>query len=192
MNVTKMAEKQANPLFPSQVALDEAMELLFSDIFRSHENALYTLAFRLTKDDALAKDIIQEVFIKLWDLRHTISEIENIDAFLFKLTRNKVMDFLRKTAADERLKMAIWEGMSQTLDQPASGLEQKEYHIVIAKAIAALPPKRREIYRLKMDEGLNYQQIADELNISRHTVKHQVSFALQSVRAFILSSFKLF
>ncbi|WP_083227693.1 RNA polymerase sigma-70 factor [Mucilaginibacter sp. PPCGB 2223] len=187
-----MAEKQANPLFPSQVALDEAMELLFSDIFRSHENALYTLAFRLTKDDALAKDIIQEVFIKLWDLRHTISEIENIDAFLFKLTRNKVMDFLRKTAADERLKMAIWEGMSQTLDQPASGLEQKEYHIVIAKAIAALPPKRREIYRLKMDEGLNYQQIADELNISRHTVKHQVSFALQSVRAFILSSFKLF
>ena len=166
--------------------------MLFTDIFRSHEQSLHTLAYRLTKDEALAKDIIQEVFVKLWEIRHSLTEIENMDGFLFRLTRNKVMDFLRKASADERLKMTIWEGMNSILNNETSVLETKEYHIVIAKAIAALPPKRREIYLLKMDEGMNYQQIADELNISRHTVKHQVSFALQSVRAFILSSFKTF
>src|ERR1700749_3692615 len=132
----KMAEKQANtPILPTS-SLDDAMELLFTDIFRSHEQALYTLALRLTKDEALAKDIIQEVFIKLWDIRHTIGEVENMDAFLFRLTRNKVMDFLRKTAADERLKLAIWEGMRDTIHTGSTRLEEKEYHMVIAKAIA--------------------------------------------------------
>ncbi|MBS1502076.1 MAG: RNA polymerase sigma-70 factor [Bacteroidetes bacterium] len=187
-----MTEKQTNDALPSSATMDYALELLFSDIFRSHEQSLYTLAYRLTKDESMAKDIIQEVFIKLWDIRHTLKEIDNIEAFLFKLTRNKVMDFLRKTAADERLKMAIWEGMRNTLNDNTPRLEEKEYHIVIAKAIEQLPPKRREIYLLRMEEGLNYQQIADELQLSRHTVKHQISFALQSVRSFILRSFKLF
>ena len=187
-----MAEKQANIRSQTTSSLDDAMELLFSDIFRAHEQALYTLALRLTKDEALAKDIIQEVFIKLWDIRHTIREVENMDAFLFRLTRNKVMDFLRKTAADERLKLAIWEGMRDTIHSSSTRLEEKEYHTVIAKAIAQLPPKRREIYLLRMEEGMNYQQIADELQLSRHTVKHQISFALKSVRAFMLTSFKLF
>jgi len=187
-----MAEKQVNMPNHSTVSLDDAMELLFSDIFRAHEQALYTLALRLTKDEALAKDIIQEVFIKLWDIRHTLDQIDNIDAFLFRLTRNKVMDFLRKTAANERLKLAIWEGMRDTMHHDTYLVEEKEYHTVIANAIAQLPPKRREIYLLKIEEGMNYQQIADELQISHHTVKHQVASALKSMRAFMLTTFRVF
>jgi RNA polymerase sigma-70 factor (family 1) len=169
---------------------DDALAILFGDIFKSYESALYKLALGLTKDDVLAKDIIQDVFLKLWEIRTQLGEIENIEAFLFSLTRNKVMDFFRKVTADERLKKSVWNDMQEIVGYSVNSMEIKEYHRVIAAAIEQLPSKRKEVYLLRIENDLSYQQIADHLQISRHTVKHQISFALQSIRTFVLSSFK--
>ena len=86
----------------------DILESLFSEIFREHEQRLYTLAFRLTKSDQYAKDIIQEVFLKLWEHRENLHTINNMEAWLYRLTENKTIDFLRKVASDSRLKETIW------------------------------------------------------------------------------------
>lgn len=165
---------------------------MFSELFRQHEHHLYALALRLTKSDCLAKDIIQEVFLKLWDRRSTIHHISNIEAWLYRITENKVIDFLRKVSADNRLKKIIWDNLQQVANEAEQYLEAKEYNEVIQKAIDQLPAQRRLIYRLNKDDGMNYRQIADELRLSKHTVKNQLSTAIQSVRRFLAKNTKLF
>jgi RNA polymerase sigma-70 factor (ECF subfamily) len=159
-----------------------AIEVVFTTIFKTYEYRLYTLALKLTKSDLYAKDIIQEVFLKLWEHRSSMGAIQNIEAWLYRLTENKVIDFLRKASADGRLKERLWNKLPSN-HQIEQEIEVKEYDHIIQRAINQLPPQRKFIYYLNREEGLNYQQIAHELQISRHTVKNQISTALHSIRA---------
>ena len=164
---------------------EKMMEVLFSDIFRKHEHKLYALVVKLTKSDNTAKDILQEVFLKLWTQRATLHTINNIEAWLYRITENKIIDFLRKASADTRLKNNIWTSLQQCANESEQFLEAKESNQIIQKAIDQLPPQRRLIYRLNKEDGMNYEQIASELRISKHTVKNQLFSAIQSLRKFL-------
>lgn len=163
---------------------------MFSEIFRQHEHKLYSLALKLTKSDQSAKDIIQEVFLKLWDQRNLIASINNIEAWLYRVTENKIIDFLRKTSADDRLKEKIWDKLQQIVNESEQYLAAKEYNQIILKAIDQLPPQRKLIYQLNKENGMNYREIADELQLSKHTVKNQLSTAVRSVRYFLARNAK--
>jgi RNA polymerase sigma-70 factor (ECF subfamily) len=171
---------------------ENALELLFAEIFKEHEYTLYMLALRLSKSDQQAKDIIQEVFLKLWEHRDSINSIDNIEAWLYRVTENKVIDFLRKTAADNRLKETIWNNLQQSLNETEARVSAREYNHIIQKAIDRLPPQRKLIYQLSKEKGLNYQEIASELRISRHTVKNHLFTAVQSIRHFFSKSMGFF
>ena len=164
---------------------------MFSELFRKHEHKLYTLALKLTKSDQLAKDIIQEVFLKLWDQRNQLSSILNIEAWLYRVTENKIIDLLRKASADHRLKERIWNQLQQIVNESEQYLAAKEYNQIIQMAIDQLPPQRKLIYQLNKENGMNYREIADELRLSKHTVKNQLSTAIQSVRNFLTRNIKL-
>ena len=81
---------------------DKALEAVFGEIYRKHEKALYRLALRVTKSEQQSQDIIQEVFVKLWEHRQEIDAIRNMEDWLYRVTENKILDCLRKTAADRR------------------------------------------------------------------------------------------
>lgn len=178
-----MSDKVENINFDSHEV--PHLETVFNAIFREHEYKLHTLSLRLTKSDQYAKDIIQEVFLKLWEHRHRLHEIDNVEAWLYRVTENKVMDFLRKASADNRLKKAIWHNLQEIINDTEVQVEAKECSTIIQKAIDQLPPKRKMIYRLNREKGLNYQEIADALHISRHTVKNQLHESLKFIRGFL-------
>lgn len=169
-------------------ANEKKLELMFSELFRKHEQKLYILALKLTKSDQLAKDIIQEVFLKLWDQRNQLSSILNVEAWLYRVTENKIIDFLRKASADVRLKERIWNQLQQIVNESEQYLAVKEYNQIIQKAIDQLPPQRKLIYQLNKEIGMNYREIANELRLSKHTVKNQLSTAIQSVRKFLVKN----
>jgi RNA polymerase sigma-70 factor (ECF subfamily) len=115
-----------------------------------------------------------------------------MEAWLYRLTENKVIDFLRKTAADSKLKNIVWNNLQESKDEAEEYFQVREYNEIIQKAINELPPQRKLIYQLNREGGLNYQQIADELQLSRHTVKNQLFTAVQSIRKYISRNVKLF
>lgn len=160
---------------------EDSLHLLFHDIFLSYEKSLYKLALHLCKDADVARDIVHDVFLKLWEIRHQIQEIQSIESFLFVLTRNKIMDHLRKLSSDARLKQAIWESMQHIVLEEDRHMENKEFLDQLQRAVNQLPPQRKAVYLMR-DEGYDYKQIADKLQISRHTVKNHVSSALKSLR----------
>ncbi|EEI92771.1 RNA polymerase sigma-70 factor [Sphingobacterium spiritivorum ATCC 33300] len=169
---------------------EEPLRLLFNDVFYTYEKALFRLALNTCKDEHVAHDIVHDVFLKLWEIRQQLHEIKSIESFLFTMTRNKIMDHLRKVASDARLRQAILESMQTIVDQHPAPVEYKEYKEILRKAVDNLPEQRKAIYLMR-DEGYNYQEIADEFDISRHTVKNQISAAMKSIRK-VLSKFLTF
>jgi RNA polymerase sigma-70 factor (ECF subfamily) len=155
-------------------------------IFKAHEQKLHTLVLRLTKSDQYAKDIIQEVFLALWDQQENIHNIQNIEAWLYRVTENKVIDFLRKAAVNERLKQALWQNLREIIqNDTVDFIEARECESILRKAINQLPPRRKLIYELNREKGLSYREIADELQVSSHTVKNQLFSAMDSIRKFL-------
>lgn len=172
------------------LAKTKAQEMLFSELFRTYEHPLYTLALRLSKDDFVAKDIIQEVFLTLWTMREKLHEINNIEAYLFRITRFKVIKYLRKVSADDRLKEKIWIALKDLEEDGDARIEAREFDSILILAIAQLPAKRKQVYLLKNTEGKTYKDIADEMNISQHTVKNHLSSASEAIRKFFDLTFK--
>jgi RNA polymerase sigma-70 factor (ECF subfamily) len=137
------------------------------------------LAFRVTKSPQQAGDIVQEVFLKLWEHRHSIHEIDNMHAWLSRVVRNKLTDFLRKAAADDRLKASLWRKIQHRQNATEQPLEIKESDMLFHDAVEQLPDQRKIVYRLNRDTGMSYQEIADQLSISKHTVKNQLYLAIR-------------
>src|SRR5690554_2182468 len=180
-----MSKKFTKLNFDNRASKELALEEFFCASFQDYKTPLKTLALRLLKDEVHAQDIIQEVFIDFWEIRHKVEEINNVEAYLFRMTRNKIMDALRKISSDEKLKDHVWRSMKSESNDNAEKIEAKELQEILAKAIEGLPPKRRQVYLLKNEEGKSYQDIAEKMNISQHTVKNQLSSAVGAIRVFI-------
>ena len=164
----------------------DMLEQLFNELFREYEHPLYLFAFKMLKSDMAAKDIIQDVFLKLWLIRDRISEIKSISSFLYRLTENKVIDHLRAAASDQKKKQALWQRLHQSSEPHAEiGVEDAEYHNIIRQAIEQLPPQRRAVYLLSHAADKPRKEIASLLQISPNTVKNHLAKAVENIVAYL-------
>lgn len=165
---------------------DKALELVFGELYQKYERPLQRFVFRVVKSEAQAKDVVQEVFVKLWEHRQEISQIRNIEDWLYKVTEHKMIDFLRKAAADGRLREALWNKAQVSVRETEEIVQARECHSIIYKAVDQLPPQRKLVYRLNREKGLNHEEIATALSISRHTVKNHLAMALRSIQRLLM------
>jgi len=164
----------------------DMLEQLFNELFREYEHPLYLFAFKMLKSETVAKDIIQDVFLKLWLIRDQLSEIKSISSFLYKLTENKVIDHLRASASDEKKRQALWRRVSESSEQNVGvNVEAKEYHNIIQQAIGQLPPQRRAVYLLSQAADKPRKEIASLLNISPNTVRNQLAKAIENIVTYL-------
>ena len=164
----------------------DMLEQLFNELFREYEHPLYLFALKMLKSDLEAKDIIQDVFLKLWLIRDKLSEIKSISSFLYKLTENKVIDHLRASASDHKKRKDLWYRLQES-NEPNVGIhiESKEYHAVIQQAIEQLPPQRRAVYLLSEAEEKPRKEIASQLDISPNTVRNHLAKAIENIVAYL-------
>ena len=134
------------------------------------------------KQEDVAREIVQDAFVSLWEKRDTIDPGKSIKSYLSTTVRNKCLNHLRNHKKFSNDLLAI-ENLADEAgyDQPDRLVEQ-EIRDVISAGIAGLPEKCREIFMLNRHENLKYQQIADKLGISVKTVETQMSKALQMMR----------
>lgn len=164
----------------------EMLEQLFNELFREYEHPLYLFAFKMLKSETEAKDIVQDVFLKLWVIRDKFPEIKSISSFLYRLTENKVIDHLRASASDQRKKQDLWRRLRQSSEQSVDkDIEAKEYHAIIQRAIEQLPPQRKVAYLLSQAEDRPRKEIASLLNISPNTVRNQLAKAIENIAAYL-------
>ncbi|MEI7829608.1 MAG: RNA polymerase sigma-70 factor [Prolixibacteraceae bacterium] len=153
----------------------------FEHVFRENYRPLKAYAFRFTNELATSENIVQDVFLKLWQNRHRLEITSSLLHYLFRSVRNHCLNHLDKVKVRSGyLKLQLERSQDEedfSAFYPEIGLLEK-----IEAAISALPNKRQEIFRLAREEGLKYREIADQLNISVKTVETQMTLALKQLR----------
>lgn len=156
----------------------------FNALYDKYWGKIYSDAYRRLKDDAQAKDIVQDIFTHLWLNRETL-HIDNLPAYLATAVRNKVI----KTAARQSLVhpfFAILETIAEKRHLADTDLLWKEFFQSYETLLASLPPKRQAIFRLHFHEDLPTKEIAARLGLSRKTVQNQLGKAIEKLRVTLL------
>jgi RNA polymerase sigma-70 factor (ECF subfamily) len=155
----------------------------FEQLYERHWFQLYKSALYLLRDIDASKDIVQDIFIWLWENRATLS-INNVKAYLKAAVRFKVANYIRSG----NIRESIFDELAKT---PPNSLlptgdeitELKELQRVIHEAILQLPEKCREVYLMSKEDGLSNREIAERLGISVKTVEAQMTIALKRLRS---------
>ena len=167
---------------------DQLIALLQTDsdlaidwIFRRYYPMCRIAAIRILKDEHLAEDITQDVFLELWKKREERQINIALKAYLRRSVMNRCLNHIRdqKMAFDDEEKLPEWPS---TASNALSNLETGELEQTLQKAIDDLPERCRIIFTLSRFEELKYQEIADQLHISIKTVENQMSKALRVIR----------
>lgn len=151
----------------------------FKHIFDSYRTKIYSTSYNIAKSRYAAEEITQEIFIKLWINREVLNNIANIDGYIYRITRNFSLNYLRKAASDSKLTEHLFKVAIQSENRTESDLHESEYKHLIRQALKGLSPQRRLVYQLSREDGLNYAEIADQLNLSKNTVKNHLFAALE-------------
>ncbi len=160
----------------------------FTEIFEGYKDMVFAFAYSLTKNHSTAEEVVQEVFLKLWERRNHIQDLNvSFNAYVKTMTYNKVIDFFRKVKKDNQMQDAILQRMQKIRSGQEEWLLNKELEKIYQEAITQLSPQQQRIFRMIREEEMTYQQIADELDISRNTVRNHMSEAIRSVRNYVSS-----
>ena len=166
------------------MALRQGDERAFEKIYQLYSLRLFGKLMNLVKSEAQAKDILQEVFLKLWEHRQSIDLEKSFRSYLFKITENKVYDFFRQAARDKIKEQQLVH--SSTIDY--SFIEycktSKDHLQTLTKAIDELPPQRKQIFSLCKLEGKSYKEVSDLLNISVSTISDHIVKGTKSIRKY--------
>jgi RNA polymerase sigma-70 factor (family 1) len=152
----------------------------FTEIYRRYWKLLYQTALNITREDDLARDITQDVFIDLWRRRAT-SDIAALKAYLQQAARYAVFKLLRQKRASAAFYHELAAVTTEIIaDDP---LLFKEQQVLLAALLQTLPEAHRETFRLSREEYLTYKQIAARLGISEKAVEKRLSKALKLLRS---------
>ncbi len=177
-----------SPVNANSIKIEQPQnEELFDVLYDLYYQKLYIFAYSYISSKEDAEEIIQDVFVKLWKNRNKLSSVSNITGYIYKVTRNSCLDFLRT----KKNVLAIESNMLQQQnllnlhalsDDPSSLIIEKELEAQIMMEISKLPEKCRTVFVKSRIEGLKHKEIAEDLEISTKTIENHISKALRLLK----------
>lgn len=162
--------------------LKSGNQLAYTEIFERYTRVLLRHAFRLLSDHEEAHDVVQDVFLQLWQKREDLSFKTSLSAYLYASVRNRIFNLLSHQKVILRYAESISSFMVEGYNIIEDQIREKELALIIEKEVDALPPKMREVFLLNKKDELNYREISERLNITSETAKQQVYKAMKILK----------
>lgn len=160
----------------------------FTILYNQYWKRVYNFSRLYLSNIRDAEEVVQEVFIKVWEIRHSINEDQSFEGFLFIITRNFIFNQHRRQVNEEAYRRTVIDALD-VYENPEQELEANDLKVYIDQLIDLLPPRRREIFILSRYQNLSYKEIASQLQIAEKTVEHQISEALRFLKNRVLFFF---
>jgi len=164
------------------IALSTGDYKAFDVLYERHHRALYFFALKLSQNPHQAEELVQSVFVTVWETRMFIDPAKSFNAYLLSIARNRFYDMLRKQIIENCYADYILQQNSLIAEDLEKQIEDKELNEIINKLLQQIPERRQEIFRMSRDENLSYKQIAEKLHISVNTVDTQIRNVLNFLR----------
>jgi RNA polymerase sigma-70 factor (ECF subfamily) len=163
--------------------LADADREAFEQLFRRLSRPVFRYVRGMTRSDATAHDITQDVFAKLWSVRETLATVDTPRAYIFRMARNRVYNHRRdeQTRRDREAQVEHAD-LEVTLDAPDAAVDTEMLRRLVERWIDDLPERQREALMLRRIQNLSHDAIADVMDISPHTVNTHLGRAMERLR----------
>jgi RNA polymerase sigma-70 factor (ECF subfamily) len=159
-------------------------EKAFKEIYSRYWQPVFEAAYRRLVNKETAKELVQTVFLRIWEKRHTI-QVHHLPNYLQTAIKNSVINYIESTLVHKRYLQHVMN--STTAFAPASETTASLHELAqaIEKAIALLPEKTRHVFRLSRFDHLSIREIATSLNISEKAVEYHITQSLKTLRSYL-------
>ena len=141
------------------------------------------------KDAAETEELVQQIFVKLWERRAALAGVQRFRDYFFILARNSIFNYFNRLSRQARLADMVKMRTGQTAGNEADHLlRQKQYEQMVEKAIESLPERQRQVYLMAETEALDYDAIAAKMEITRLTAKKHMELARKAIREYVTRS----
>jgi RNA polymerase sigma-70 factor (family 1) len=157
----------------------------YAMIYQHYLPKLYKYLYDILRSKQDTEEILQELFLKLWEKKEELAEIKTLNSYLFRIARNRLMNYYDHQKVKQKA-TSYFSAKAEPIGASADDNHTyKEYSDVMEMALSALPPKRRLVFELSTIEELSMDEIATRLNISKSMVKKQLYAANNSVKEYL-------
>lgn len=164
------------------------MNFDFRETYFTYYPKLVRFATEFVSHKEDAENITQDVFLNLWERQGSLNHIENMNAYIFRLAKNKCLDHLKRKTSAEKYAASLQNDFE--LELKLQSMDKFEVYVYseenmesrITEAINSLPERCRKIFMLSRSEGLKYREISERLGVSVNTVENQMSIALKKLK----------
>lgn len=163
--------------------ITEGNQIAFKALVDIYWSKVYGQALAYSKSLPLAEELTQDVFMDVWNTREKLGSVENFDNYLFIIARNRIFKVIRKKLAETVNTDKI--ELEEDMWIPNRQLEFREVYDLVLKGIEQMPSVRKQVFSMSRLEGMSYEDISQQLNISRNTVKEHIVKALNFLRSYL-------
>ena len=155
----------------------------FAALYKKYAGKCFSFIRSMTKDEDVAKDLVHDIFVKVWCRREVISKVDSFSSYLFRMSKNAVLDLYESNAINRKYvarQLMCQEGFRSYVDEKVN---LHDLQLLIWSAVEAMPEQRRKVFSMSRYKGLPNSEIAEMLGISIRTVENHVTNALADIRA---------
>lgn len=154
----------------------------FDSLFHKYSEKLYRFSFSLLKNEEDSKEVVQEVFFRIWNKRFDMDSTKSFKSLLFTISYNLIIDQLRLRLKDQNYRKFLRDYFDRQVIKTDSNIDFETLSQQVDTAVEELPGKRKQIYKLSRENGYSNKEIARELGISVKTVETQINLSLRHIK----------
>lgn len=160
--------------------IKESDEGAFEKVFHHYYQNLCVFASKILQDDIAAEEIVQDLFVKIWEKRTEIEIKTSLKNYLVRSVKNQCLNYIKHNSIKKEHAKIMLSEKEKATDK--DNFVEIDLMKKIEESINSLPKKRQEVFRLSREEGLKYREIAEKLNVSIKTVETQMGLAIKALR----------
>ena len=167
-------------------AIAEGDEQAFAEVFFRYTAKLFPFVRNMINSESWAEEVVQDVFLRLWQGRENLVHVENPSAYIYRIASNRALDYIKTNARDIKLQYYIAaRNTPKAFNVTEADMDFKRAETLLKEAVENLPPKRKEVYLLAQEQGIHQEEIAKKLGISPHTVRNHIAEAMLEIRTYL-------
>jgi RNA polymerase sigma-70 factor (ECF subfamily) len=162
----------------------------FDELYKKYCKRIYKFGYSILKSQEETENLVQEVFLHLWENRHKVEKDSSVKSYIFTITYNSAISIIRKKSSEAKF-IEYVKSLQENYEEPVDiELEYNELADRLDEIVNTLPLRQKEVYLLHRVEGLKYKEIAERLNLSVNTIENHMARALKTIR-FKLGNYSL-
>lgn len=155
----------------------------FAQLFDAYERRLYSYTYKITQSKELSEDIVQDIFLQIWNNRSSLTTIQHFGAYIHRSAYHAALKAWRQVAKEELVVTHLRTGGLYAESNPEKELASREVQAIIQQLVDKLTPRQREVFMLHREQGLKRHEIAEKLGIGFESVRTHLAEALKNLRA---------